>query len=129
MFLKLADSLCACIATISLLLLALKFVTKRLNIKKLDAFFIRIHKKITYVLVITGSAHGILSLRFLSLMSPTVYLSGLLCLLCILGSVVVFHKRKSFKDKWLLCHSLLGCSAVLILILHVYLFVNNMMNR
>lgn len=128
-FIAMTDMLCALVATIALMILALKFVSKRLKMKKLDHFFMKIHKGATYVLIVTGIIHGILSFRALAVASWLVYLCGILGLLCIIGAVVTYYKKKDLKQKWVLWHGLLCLGALITLILHVYIFISGMINR
>lgn len=86
----------------------------------------KIHKTATYILIITGALHGLLSFQSLNIASPAVYIFGFISLLCIIGSMIVFYKKKQLGSKWVLCHRLLCVFALLTVILHIYLFINGM---
>lgn len=125
-FFMMADRICALVATIALLLLGFKFSSKRLKLKKIDQFLMKIHKKTTYVLLITGALHGLLSFQSFTIAGPLVYIFGLLSLLCIIGSIVVYYKKKQLGTKWIICHGLLWLVAFLAAIFHIYLFINRL---
>lgn len=119
-FISILDAFCACIASLTLIILSLKFVSKRLKFKKVDKFLLKIHKQATYALLITSILHGILSFRAFPYIHIAVYIFGILSILFAIASMITFFKRKRLGSKWVLYHGILGIATILAVILHLY---------
>lgn len=105
------------------LLILIKFLTKRLHLKRLNAFFMKYHCKLTYALIVTSAAHSLSALLSVYLFSPLVIISGLLCFFC---SIITSRSKKRHDNKnWIYHHRFFAASALLLVICHIILHVKH----
>ena len=114
------DMLSANLATWSFLIILVKFITKRMPFKKVDRFFMKIHKPAGYVLAATGLIHMIFSIRVIAVTSIWVYVFGVAGLAMIVLAIVSFACRKKLNH-WLFWHRLTTLAALAFIGLHLVL--------
>lgn len=111
------DKVSAKIALLLLMLVVLKFVTKRLHLKKADRFLMKIHKPASWGLIVAGLVHMFASFRCLSEVGIVPYIVGGISILSIIGAIYTFRLRKTDK-KWLFYHRVLALAALVTCGLH-----------
>jgi len=82
------------ITTILLLLTVFKFVTKRTKLKKVDQLLLKIHKVTGIFLVIVALIHLITSFSLFETRPLSMYLLGILTLICMLIVAGSYFFRK-----------------------------------
>lgn len=106
---------------ITLFLVILKFLTKRMPYKPLDRFFMKVHIPIAWILLISTVYHTAATLiagQTMTIQGNTytipsvVFVSGLLATTAIMVAVVAFFLRKKLKGKWLQWHRISTIIAV-----------------
>lgn len=104
-------------AWLLLLLVVLKFLTKRLHLKKADQIMLKIHRPISCCLIALGLVHGIASFRSFTELGVLPYVVGGISLLSIMGALYTFQLRKT-DNKWLHYHRVLALIAIISCVLH-----------
>lgn len=112
------NMLAANVAMITFLIVAAKFVTKRIGPKTADRLLMKIHRPAGYILAVTGLIHGVLSLRVFNTMPVMVYILGFICMLAILAAIATFILKHKLGNKWLIWHRVATVIAFAALILH-----------
>ena len=119
------NHLCACIALLSLIVVLLKFISRRLGLQALDQRLLGIHRPASHLLIVCGVIHGVLSFQYVTKYPPLVYLTGGLCLLALLR---ICHTCKNQGNKrWLPTHRFWSALALLLLAAHLVCFVRSHM--
>ena len=113
-----ADKLTAKVALLALLIVAAKFITKRIGAKKADRLLMKIHRPAGYILVAAGLTHGLLSFRILSITPALVYVLGFICLFAILAAIMTFLLKDKLSKKWLIWHRFTTVIVLVTLVLH-----------
>ena len=113
----LVDSVASRMASLLLLVVILKFATKRLHSKRADMCLMKIHKPASYGLILAGVVHMFTSFYDFSRAGILPYVAGLISLLAMIGAVYVFKRRKTCA-KWLLYHRILTVIAVTAFLIH-----------
>lgn len=116
------DEIVAWIATICFLFVVAKYSSKRLRIKKLDRFLMKIHKPFAKIIIILGLVHGILSFINFKEYSIFVYITGILCLLAMMmsGKSLKLHKRKQGMNH----HRMWSAIGMVVLLIHFVMHVH-----
>lgn len=106
-------------AFICLVLVVLKFVSKRISSKQLDRFLMKRHKLFAQLLIILGSIHGLLSFSSWGIDLVAIYLLGLIGLAAIVqaNNTLKHHKGKN----WVVYHRVWSCIAIITILLHGFL--------
>lgn len=105
------------------LLILVKFLTKRLHLKRLNTFFMKYHRRFTYTLIAACAIHILSAFLSFHLFSPLVMASGLLCFFCI---IITSRSRKRHDNKnWIYHHRFFAASALLLVICHIILQVKH----
>ena len=113
------DKIISGIAMLCILLVIAKGVTKRLHWKNADRTLMKIHKPVGYCLVVSGIAHGILSIwRYPEAMMKS-YIAGSLCVLTIIGAIFSFQYKKKLGLYWLLWHRVSILTSIILLFAHM----------
>lgn len=112
------DLLAAKVAQLAFMIVAAKFVTKRIKNKTADRFLMRIHRPAGYVLAVAGLIHGVLSFRIFSTTPIIVYILGFICFFAILAAIATFIFKMKLGNRWLLWHRITTVVALVTLILH-----------
>lgn len=119
------DFIACHVALLLLLVVILKFVTKRLHLKKADVYLMKIHKPASHALVIAGVIHMFTSLQYLSsvgiLSYVASYVVGLISLIAMIGAIYTFRMRKS-NAKRLFYHRVLTVIAIIACLVHPMLY-------
>lgn len=113
----LLDGIASHIASLFLLVVVLKFVTKRLHWKKADRYLMKLHKPAAYALVIAGAVHMLTSFHKLAEVGIFPYIAGLISLLAMVGAIYTFNMRKT-NTKWLFYHRVLTIVALIACAVH-----------
>lgn len=114
------DLLVAKVAQLAFMIVAAKFVTKRVKNKTADRFLMKIHRPAGYVLAVTSLIHGVLSFRVFATTPIIVYILGFICFFAILAAILTFIFKKKM-NKWLIWHRITTVVALVTLILHIML--------
>lgn len=110
----LLDGMTSHIALLLLLVVVLKFVTKRLRLKRADMCLMKIHRPAAYALIMMGAVHMFTSLYCFSERGILPYIAGLISLLAMIGAVCTFRMRmRKTNIKWLSYHRALTVIAVI----------------
>lgn len=113
----LLDGIASHIASLLLFVVILKFITKRLHLKKADMCLMKIHKPAAYGLVIAGTVHMFTSFQSFSRVGIFPYVAGAISLLAMVGAIGTFRMRKN-NTKWLFFHRILTVIAVIACFVH-----------
>ena len=106
-----------------LVLVLAKFASKRLRLKRANAFLMKHHRSLTFALIALTLVHGVLSLLTLGSWSPAVLLSGVAGFLCILAAARSAKRRNT--THWLKQHRRIAASALLFVIIHIILHTHH----
>lgn len=114
-------------ALLSLLIVMIKFITKRLAkkglplFKRLDKKLMRSHKFTGFVLISFGGIHGILTFSRVQEFGVVPYILGGISLICYIASARCFYIKKKFKEPkhWIFHHRIFAFVAVITLIGHI----------
>lgn len=117
----LVDGITAHFGFLLLLVVSLKFVTKRLHIKKVDIQLMKIHKPASDALITLGVVHMFTSLFYFSMADILTYVVGLFSLLAMIGAIFTFKMRKK-HTKWLVYHRVLTIVAIITCIAHPIIY-------
>lgn len=120
MVIKIFDALTSKIALIALLLIVVKFLSKRIGSKKIDARLMKIHRPASNILLIAGLIHTATSFVYIQDVSFLSYLIGFICMASIICAVVTFVKKDRFKH-WLAIHRIASLVAIITLFVHAKL--------
>jgi len=102
-----------------LLIIILKFFTKRLPMKKLDRFMGRIHSKLGFLLVMILIIHLILSFSVFNSRPLYIYFFGFSLVICIIVAAASYYSRKKLGDKWIKIHRITALVAVILVVCHI----------
>jgi len=107
------------IATIMLLILILKFFTKRLPMKRLDRFMGKIHNKIGLVLIILLIIHMIQSFSLFNSRPLYIYIFGGSLVICIIIAAASYYFRKQIGRNWIKIHRITALVAGILVVCHI----------
>lgn len=113
------DKIIAGIAMLCMLLVIAKGITKHLHWKNADRILMKIHKPVSYCLVASGIAHGILSIWRCPEVMMKSYIAGSLCMLTIIGAIFSFQYKKKLGSHWLLWHRVFTLASIILLLTHM----------
>lgn len=113
------DKIIADIAMLCILLVVAKGITKHLHWKNADRILMKIHKTVSYCLVVSGIAHGILSAWGYPEAIMKSYITGILCMLTIIGSIFSFQYQKKLGSHWLLWHRVFALASIILWFAHM----------
>ena len=102
-----------------LLLLILKFFTKRLPMKKLDKFMGKIHSKLGLLLIIILIIHMIQSFSVFNSRPLYIYILGASLVICIIMAAASYYFRKKIGNKWIKFHRITALVAVILVVCHI----------
>lgn len=114
---KTVDFLTSNISVLAFLIVAAKFVTKRIGNKSVDRFIMKVHRPVSYVLVLTGLIHGVASFREFDTTPIMAYILGGICLLAIAAAIATYVLRK-LGGQWLFLHRISTAIALITLLVH-----------
>lgn len=109
------------ICLLCVVLLLLKFIAKRLNITKLNAFLMKIHKHVACGFLLVGMIHFALVINVLDTRNLIVVISGILCLAAGFMLTAVCHLMKNRK-KEICFHRLFSIIIFVMLVLHILFY-------
>ncbi len=117
------------IALFALIIIFVKFVTKRLKkkgldfFKKADTMLIKIHKLASIILVVSAMLHGILTLFRFSEFGGKPYILGAFSLLSAIAAIGSFKIKNKFKSKkhWLIHHRIFAVISIITFAVHIAL--------
>lgn len=98
-----------------------KFVSKRLSLKRANAFLMKYHRTFSQALIATSLLHGVLALVTLGAWSPAVLVTGASALLCILAAARSTKREKN----WRIHHRHCAAAALLIVLIHIVLHTHH----
>lgn len=112
------DALCAKLALLALLIVSAKFMSKRIKIKALDRFLMKVHRPAGYVLVVTGVIHMVLSVSQVSTTATLAYIVGFISLIAIIAAILAFYKKNQVGGRWIVWHRIFTVVALIAVFLH-----------
>jgi len=107
------------ITAVILLILLLKFVTKRLPMKKLDQFMMKIHIKLGFLLIIILIIHIIQSFSLFNSRPLYIYILGVSLVICIILTATSYYFRKKLGNNWIKIHRIFALLAGILVVCHV----------
>ncbi len=107
------------ITAVIFLLMVAKFATKRLPFKKMDRIFLKFHKVSSIVLLLLAIVHMVLSIQLLKQRPISLFLLGILLLLCIAVCSLSHIFKKKLGKKWIVIHRFAALLMCVCLIGHI----------
>jgi len=115
------------IAIVALIIVVAKFITKRFSkkgsffFKTIDTKFMKIHKPLAKILIVSGTIHGILTFSNFTQFGIRPYIMGTICLLSCIASMASFYMKKRLKSikKWVLYHRFFAVMSIVAFISHI----------
>ena len=107
------------IAAVILLILMLKFLTKRLHMKKLDKFMSRIHSKLGILLIMAFIIHMIQSFSLFDSRPLYIYILGVSLVICIIVEALSYYCRKQIGNNWIKIHRITALIIGILLVCHI----------
>lgn len=114
------------ILAIIFIFMCLKFVTKRFNNRKVDAWMVNIHKIVGFILLIIAMLHMIITLTLIKQRPISMYFAGIIMITCILAAIFSFLFRKKLKKNWIRIHRTATVILMLCLIFHCIVGINSL---
>lgn len=115
----LINMIAANIAIGAFLIVIAKFVTKRVGIKYVDRFLMKIHKPASYVLVVAGLIHMVCSFHVIGTTPIFGYVLGFISMFAIIALIATWMLRRKLGKHWLVWHRILTVIAISTVILHM----------
>jgi uncharacterized protein with FMN-binding domain len=110
------------ILLIIIVLLCMKFISKRIGSKAFDRFVMRIHKPLAYIAIIVGILHGVVTLQVFKTRPVIMYIVGIM-IIVLGGAACVTHRyRKTLGRKWILFHRIAAIAIVALLVCHMVVY-------
>lgn len=109
------------ICLLFMILLLVKYITKRCHLTKINALLMRIHKYAAGGFLVVGIAHFILVIKVIDTRNIVVVMSGLVILVTGIALVFVCHSMKNRK-KELMFHRGFSLVIAVMLIIHVVFY-------
>ena len=110
------------ICLICFILLAVKFIIRKTKNQKLNQFFMKIHKPVSGIFLLTAVIHFVLVWKVLDTRDKMVTISGIVCLGMAILMVVLCHTMKNGKKK-MFWHRVLTVVILLVVVLHIVTYV------
>lgn len=109
----------AIVSSVILLLIVIKFLTKRLHLKKVDKIIAKIHGKLWYILIVAVVIHMVLALFIFDSRPLYIYILGALATVCIVLAAASYIFRKQLGKKWITCHRVIAVVLCLVVVVHI----------
>lgn len=109
------DHLASALAFVGILLVAAKWITKRLAAGKADSFFLKLHKPAGYLTAIAGMTHMVCAVRAVAMTPVWVYIFGTLSIVLIILAICAYRRNTS---KWLFWHRVFSAAAMISIVMH-----------
>lgn len=110
------------ILLIIIVLLCMKFISKRVGNKAFERLSLRIHKPLAYIALIVGILHGIVTLQVFKTRPAIMYIVGIMMIVLGVASCIVYRYRKTLGRKWILCHRIVASLIVVLLVCHMAIY-------
>jgi len=107
------------IAAVTLLLILLKFLTKRTHLKKLDKFMAKIHWKLGILLLIAIIIHIILTFSVFNSRPLYIYILGVSLVIAILAAAASYYFRRQLGNNWIKIHRITALIVVILVLFHI----------
>lgn len=107
------------IAAVLLIVLCVKYITKRMKNRNIDKVNLKIHKVIGMGLICLLIAHLIMVLPLIKQRPISIYIIGIIMIILAIGSLLSYCFRKRLGKKWIFVHRILAVVIMVCLAIHV----------
>jgi len=107
------------VTAVVFLLTAAKFITKRLPYKKLDTFFLKIHRISGIVLLILSVIHAVTAWSLIRQRPIGMVIAGIALASCVMIAFISHVFAKTLGKKWLTVHRAASAAVCICLMIHI----------